>query len=311
MERRPEVVKGAVQRRQRGVRGRVRERPEPEVGEGPCQEHDQTDCRERRQGAGQERYAGDEPTPRVAARAEEDVEEGEEQKGAAALFDDKGRPEERPAAQKGRDTATVGRAQEDEHACEDGRQDEVLGVGRGEQELRAERQRSERRGGDRGDPRIEQPARDQEDENDRHDADDQEPEMNARGSLAEELEDQGVDGVDARHLEVVRLGVRENALEEELSEVGVLTLVAVQGDVEQSEPDSRRGQDDEAQNPERPGASGAHGRISPARSRITRSAVGVSVVVSRGMSSRHAWPATGRLSDRRARGHRRRASFSV
>src|SRR5439155_641288 len=137
-ERRLEVLKGVAERRQRGVRGGVRERPEPEVGEGPCQEHDQTDCRERRQGAGQERYAGGEPAPRVAVRAEEDVEQGEQQKGAAALFDDKGRAEERPAAQKGQETATFGRAQEDERTCEDGRQDEVLGVGRGEQELRAE-----------------------------------------------------------------------------------------------------------------------------------------------------------------------------
>ena len=69
--------------------------------------------------------------------------------------------------------------------------------------------------------------------------------MNARGRLAEEGEDQGVDRVDAWHLEVVRLGVRQNALEQQLSEVGVLALVAIQGDAEQSEPDSRSGQNEE------------------------------------------------------------------
>src|SRR5207244_232477 len=81
------------------------------------------------------------------------------------------------------------------------------------------------------------PAGDQKHESDRHDVDDEQPEVDARGRLAERRENQGVDGVDARHLEVVRLRVRRNPPEQQLAEVRVLALVAVERDVEQSQSD--------------------------------------------------------------------------
>src|SRR3989441_2998139 len=78
--------------------------------------------------------------------------------------------------------------------------------------------------------------------------------MDRRGRLAERGEDRRVHAVDARQLQVVRLRVRRNALEQELREVPVLALVAVERDVEQAEPQRGGAEDDQAQQGPRPEA---------------------------------------------------------
>src|SRR5207244_12886803 len=86
----------------------------------------------------------------VLARTEQDVQNGEQQKGAGALLHDKGRAEKRSAAQIRRHAATIDRAREDEQARENGRQDEVLGVGRGREQSRAQREGREGHSGHHG-----------------------------------------------------------------------------------------------------------------------------------------------------------------
>jgi hypothetical protein len=71
--------------------------------------------------------------------------------------------------------------EEDEQACQDGWQDEVLCVGRRKQEPRARREHGEGGGDDNGDAPIEQPDGDQEYENDRQGVGDEQPKVNAGG----------------------------------------------------------------------------------------------------------------------------------
>ena len=103
------------ERHRRSVLGRVCDRPEPEARKGARLEHEQAYRRERCQGSGDERPAGGEPPARVIARVGQNVKDGEEREGRAALLDDEGRAEEHAAGEESRNTAPIAGGQQDEH----------------------------------------------------------------------------------------------------------------------------------------------------------------------------------------------------
>jgi hypothetical protein len=82
--------------------------------------------------------------------------------------------------------------------------------------------------------------------------------VNAGDRLAEDREDQRICAVDTWRLEIVGGGIRRNAFEQQLTEVCVLALVAIERDVEQPEPDPCGPEDDEDHHQPDPGA-GLHG----------------------------------------------------
>ena len=68
--------------------------------------------------------------------------------------------------------------------------------------------------------------------------------MDRRRRLPERGEDGGVNDIDAGHLEVVRARVGRDALQQELAEVRVLALVAIEWQVHQPQSNHRHaGQD--------------------------------------------------------------------
>ncbi len=69
--------------------------------------------------------------------------------------------------------------------------------------------------------------------------------MNGLTGLPEETEDQGVRRVGPRELHVVGQPVGWDALQEQLACVGVLALVALEGHIEQAQPDDRGGEQDQ------------------------------------------------------------------
>src|SRR5207237_10695380 len=104
-------------------------------------------------------------------------------------------------------------------------------------EAGAERRHRERRRRDDAGDRGEQPGGEEEREHAGGDVGDQQPEVDAHGRLPKRGEHAGVHRVDSRELEVVCRRVGRDALEEELAEVRVLTLVAVEWYVEEAKPD--------------------------------------------------------------------------
>ena len=110
----------------------------------------------------------------------------------------------------------------------------MFGVRGHKEKPRAQGEDREGGGGDEGHASLEQPRRDQEQQNDRQGSGTQQSEVNARAGLPEDGEHEGVEGVDARHLEVVRLRIRRDALEQQLAEIRILALVAIQGCVQKA-----------------------------------------------------------------------------
>src|SRR5207244_1776459 len=103
-----------------------------------------------------------------------------------------------------------------------------------------------------------------------------------------------------RSLQVVRLRVRRNALEQELREVAVLALVAVERDVEQPEPQRGGAEDDQAQQRPRPEARPPAHRDS--RGRCQRCRVSIDVKPARLIPRPAGSPIAGRAGPLVARG---------
>src|SRR5262249_33431322 len=150
-ERAPEIRHSPRERHLGSICVGIGESPEPEIAEGARKEHEQTERRERRQRARHEGGAGGKPLGDGARFAEEDVQNGEQQESAAALFQKESGAEEQTAAENHWNASMVDRVQEDEHAREHRREDEMFGVSGGEEQSRAQRERREGRGGDRRD----------------------------------------------------------------------------------------------------------------------------------------------------------------
>ena len=115
------------------------------------------------------------------------------------------------------------------------RHDEVLGIGGRAQHGLAEREQRIGRGrGDAG-GRIHQPSAEDEDQRDGQRVGDEKPQVNGGVRAAEQREENAVDGVDAGHLHVVRLGERRDSVQQQARDVGVLALVTIERDVEEGQ----------------------------------------------------------------------------
>ena len=220
------------------------------------------------------------------AAAEREVQRPEGDERGAVLLHQHGRPEREPGGERPR--PHVG---EQQHASEHRQDDEVLGVGGEAVHRGAERQHGPRRRGDQARGRIEERPPEAGDEQRRGQVDDQEPESDGDVRLAEDAEDGRIGVVDPRQLHVVRGEVRHLAVQDQLTHVGVLALVTLERDVEQAEPEERRGQQDGAE----------HERLAERRRRSERGGRGFAACIGRapgrarfprrGVASVHGMPA--------------------
>jgi len=154
--------------------------------------------------------------------------------------------ERRPAAGHHQEWSTVAcRRHEDERAGNDREKNEVLGVRREAEDLRVQRLHGVDGGGDEPRAGPAEACGEEIHQHRRGRGDDDEAHADRRDRLAERAEDQGIGGVDAGGLEIVGIGVGRHPREQELAEVRVLAFVAIEGDVEQPEPDRRRRQDND------------------------------------------------------------------
>ncbi len=237
-----------VPRHVSGVLCGVLEGPEPELVKDARPPEDEAREGEGGKGPGrQEAHPGggdsppDGPTPH---RRPQQVQTRQHRESGARLFHQDGHAQAQAAPEEHQVPALFEAAQEEHEAAQRRQDDEMGGMPSQAQHRRADGEQGVGGGRRRAGPGAGQPPGQQEHQDDCPGVDDRQAHVDARGRLAEDDHDRRVSGIDARELHVVRQLVRRHAFEQELAGIGVLALVAFQGQVQEAHADGHGRHDD-------------------------------------------------------------------